>query len=149
WSRPLERFVVKLVKWHLRPGALFHQGPPTDKAIKRFYRNIGDDTPELMLLAFGDFGATRGPGLMGEGRLQQEQNLSNLLDGYQIFATEKKAMVKLLDGTDVMQLLSIPAGPVVGEILTALEEAQEFKEVQDRAQAEDFVQNLFREKYRK
>ncbi len=31
WSRPIERFITRLVELHLRPGQLFHQGPPTPK----------------------------------------------------------------------------------------------------------------------
>ncbi|HMP52114.1 MAG TPA: HD domain-containing protein, partial [Candidatus Melainabacteria bacterium] len=38
WSKQLGRFVAGLVKWHLRPGHLFHQGQPTEKAINKFYR---------------------------------------------------------------------------------------------------------------
>ncbi len=48
-----------------------------------------------------------------------------------------------------MHILSIPSGPHVGEILAALEEAQEFKEVLDRADAERFVKTHYEEKYRK
>jgi hypothetical protein len=46
-----------------------------------------------------------------------------------------------------MKLLSIPAGPIIGEILSALDEAQEFKEVLNVSDAETFVKNLYREKY--
>jgi putative nucleotidyltransferase with HDIG domain len=149
WARPVEKLIVDLVQWHLRPGALFHQGPPTDKAVRRFYRSVQDELPELMLLAFGDFGATRGPGLIGENRAELEKSLVGLLDGYLAYKEESSRRQKLLNGSDVMQLLSIASGPVVGEMLAALEEAQEFKEVGDRSEAEAFVTALFREKYRK
>lgn len=147
WSRPVERFIVKLVDWHLRPGALFHQGTPTERAVRRFYRAVGDDLPELMLLAFADFQATRGPGLMGENRQQLENHLIELLHGYNVFLEETRQKERLLDGNRIMELLAIPAGPIVGEILSALDEAQEFKEVPDRAAAEDFVLKHYREKY--
>lgn len=147
WSRPVERFIVKLVKWHLRPGALFHQGEPTERAVRRFYRSVGDDLPELMLLAFADFAATRGPGLMGENRHLLEDHLNELLAGYRVFIEEDRQRERLLDGRRVMELLAIPPGPIVGEILSALDEAQEFKEVQDRTAAEHFVLAHYREKY--
>ncbi len=147
WSRPVERFVTKLVKWHLRPGALFHQGPPTEKAVRRFYRSVGEDVPELMLLAFADFGATCGPGLLEENRIALEKNWIELLSNYSVYLNEDRQRTRLLDGNRVMKLLSIQAGPVIGEILSALDEAQEFKEVRDQAEAEAFVKNLYREKY--
>lgn len=149
WSKTLEKFIVKLVKWHLRPGALFHQGPPTDKAVRRFYRQVGEDLPELMLLAFADFGATRGPGLLDESRVALEKNWIELLSEFSVFIKEDEQRVRLLDGKQIMELLSIPAGRVVGEILTALDEAQTFKEVVNAADAEAFVKKLYSEKYSK
>jgi putative nucleotidyltransferase with HDIG domain len=147
WSRPVERFIVKLVKWHLRPGALFHQGPPTERAVRRFYRSVGEDVPELMMLAFADFGATCGPGLLEENRIALEKNWIELLSNFSVYLNEDRQRVRLLDGNRVMKLLSIPAGPIIGEILSALDEAQEFKEVLNESDAEAFVKNLYQEKY--
>ncbi len=139
WSRQVSRFVVKLVRWHLRPGQLFHQGPPTRRAVHRFYRSIGQDVPPLMVLAFGDLGATRGPGLEGDSRLSLEKNLLELLEGYYVFMSSQKAAQRFLNGNDVMRLLNIQPGPLVAEILGALEEAQGLDEVRSREQAERFV----------
>jgi len=55
-------------------------------------------------------------------------------------ATRK--LPKLLSGEDVMRILSIKAGPIIGKILLALTEAQEIKEVTNLAQAEAFVRNF-------
>jgi hypothetical protein len=149
WSRPVDKLIVNLVRWHLRPGQLYHQGPPTDKAIRRFYRSVRDDLPELMLLAFADFGATRGPGLMGENRIVLENSMFELLAGYLPYKEETANRPKLLNGTQIMELLSLKAGPAVGELLAALDEAQEFKEVSNRAEAECFVKDLYQQKYSK
>ena len=149
WSRPVEKIIVNLVRWHLRPGQLYHQGPPTEKAIRRFYRSVRDDLPELMLLAFADFGATRGPGLMGENRIVLENSMFELLHGYRTYKEESANRVKLLNGTQVMELLSLKQGRVVGELLAALEEAHEFKEVSNRAEAERFVKEFYQQKYSK
>ncbi len=150
WSRPLTKFIVKLVKWHLRPGALIHQGPPTERAIRRFYRDIEEDLPELILLAYADFGATRGPDLNDAlARQSAENNLAVLLKGYEQFKEKSLTRVKLLDGNDVMSLLGIQGGPIVGEILEDLAEAQEFNEVSNRADAELFVREQYSKKYSK
>jgi putative nucleotidyltransferase with HDIG domain len=146
WARPVERFVVKLVKWHLRPGQLFHQGAPTDKAIHRFYRQAGRDLPELMLLALGDLGATRGPAMQGGKNEALGDLLVELLNGYNVFIEESQRIPKLLNGDEIMQLLNLKPGPLVGELLLALAEAQEFKEVSNRAEAERFVRELYRQK---
>ncbi len=149
WSRPIERFITRLVELHLRPGQLFHQGPPTPKAINRFYRTVGDDVPELMMVAFADLGATRGAGLCGDNRENLEKGLESLMHGYQVFLEEVVTLKPLIGGHDIMQLLNLSSGPIVGELLKALEEARDLKEVVDRAQAEAFVKQLYLQKYSK
>lgn len=149
WSRPVERFISKMVALHLRPGQLFHQGDPTDKAINRFYRQVAEDVPELMMVAFADLGATRGPGLMGEARERLDRSLVDLLNGYKGFIEEVKGRPCLLNGHDIMCLLKLPSGPLVGELLKALEEARDAREVTDRAGAEAFVRRIYIERYSK
>jgi len=149
WSRPVERLITRLVEFHLRPGQLFHQGPPTARAVNRFYRTVAEDVPELMMVAFADLGATRGAGLCGENREILESGLLSLMHGYQVFLDEIVTLKPLLGGNDIMQMLNIKSGPVIGEILKALEEARDLKEVVDRPQAEAFVHELYTQKYSK
>ncbi|HEY9791987.1 MAG TPA: HDIG domain-containing metalloprotein [Candidatus Obscuribacterales bacterium] len=148
WARPVERFISSMVRWHLRPGGLFHQGPPTERAVYRFYRDVGPDLPELILLSQADFRATRGPGLL-EGREILEKQISELLNGYVVFIEGRKRTPRLLDGRDVMQLLEIGPGPVIGEILELLEEARSLGEVMNKQQAQEFVLELYEQKYSK
>jgi hypothetical protein len=100
-----------------------------------------------MLLAFADFGATRGPGLSGENRTLLENSMLELLHGYRLFQEEDRVRVRFLNGTQIMNLLSLTPGPIVGELLGALDEAQTFKEVSNAAQAEAFVKQVYLEKY--
>jgi putative nucleotidyltransferase with HDIG domain len=147
WSKPVSRFIIKLVRWHLRPGQLFHQGPPTERAVLRFYRTIAEDVPALMVLAFGDLGATRGPGLEGPNREKLDSSLIELLAKFPVFISGQQSMERLLDGNEIMQLLGIEPSPILGEMVEALAEAQALKEVRDRAQAEKFVRSHYLLKY--
>jgi putative nucleotidyltransferase with HDIG domain len=144
WSRPVERFVSKLVKWHLRPGQLFQQkdSVPSDKAFYRFFRKAGAEVPELLLLALGDLGATQGPAMAGENSDKLRGNLIELFDGFAVFNLESARRERLMTGLDVMKLLGIKAGPEVGRILAALDEAHGFKEITTRAEAERFILEL-------
>ncbi len=144
WSTAVSKFIVKLVAWHLRPGHLFHQGPPTEKAVNRFYRKCGADVPELMLLAFGDLGATCGPGLEGANKEALEKSLIELLNNFPVFISKQESMPCLLDGKRVMKLLDIGPGPVVGEILEALYEAQCVNEVVGIKAAEQFAVDYYK-----
>lgn len=149
WSRPVERLITRLVELHLRPGQLFHQGPPTARALNRFYRAVGDDFAELMMVAYADLGATRGAGLSGSNRDTLEAGLASLISGFENFVAEVRHQKPLLGGHDIMVLLELPSGPIVGELLKALEEARDLKEVEDKSQAEAFVRNLYAQKYSK
>lgn len=149
WSRPVERLITRLVELHLRPGQLFHQGPPTARALNRFYRAVGDDFGELMMVAYADLGATRGAGLSGTNRDNLETGLESLITGFRNFVTEVGQQKPLLSGHDIMVLLELPSGPLVGDLLKALEEARDLKEVEDKSQAEAFVRNLYAQKYSK
>jgi len=146
WSKSISRFIVKLVRWHLRPGSLFHQGPPTKKAVNRFYRQMGNEVPELVLLALADLGSTCGAGLEESKRERLESELFELLDGYFVFKSSELAMVRLLDGNQIMKLLNVPPSPAIGELLTALEEAQSLGEVTSVDEAERFVEQTHRNK---
>jgi putative nucleotidyltransferase with HDIG domain len=148
WSKNVERFLAALIRWHLRPGALFHQGPPTERALYRFYRDVGEEVPPLILLAQADFRATRGPGLEA-GREVLEKQLIELLQGYNVFREGKRTMRPLCDGHDIMEWTSCGEGPHVGEILAAAREAQALGVITDKQQARDFVVRLCQEKYSK
>lgn len=146
WSKPVDRFVANLVRWHLRPGHLFHQGLPTPKALNKFFRTIDDDVPQLVLLALGDFRGTCGPGLQ-EGRELLENQLRELLELYVVFNNGAKQTPLLLDGTEIMHLLDIPQGPSIGMLLEELREAQDSSEITDKPQAEAFIKERYQQKY--
>ncbi len=147
WSKPVSRFIVKLIKMHLRPGALFHNGAPTPRAVHRFYRKAESDLPELMILAYGDLGATCGEGLPEESRANIRAEFFNLLNGFQNFVDRNLEVNRLLTGEDVMRILNVKPSKLIGEILEALAEAQGVLEVQDRPTAEQFVIDYHAKKY--
>ncbi|HNM49253.1 MAG TPA: hypothetical protein PKN86_06100, partial [Candidatus Obscuribacter sp.] len=92
---------------------------------------------------FADFGATMGPGLSGEKRDNLEKAFYRLLDEYPTYMEQVRALPRLLSGEDVMKLLEVGPGPLVGEILQAVNEAQEIKEVTNRAQAEALARSIY------
>jgi putative nucleotidyltransferase with HDIG domain len=144
WPRQLERHVSKLVGLHLRPGQLFHQketNPPSEKAFARFYRKVGNDVPELILLALADLGATQGPAMLDETP-KLRKSLIELLERFYVFNEESRLKQRFLSGTDLMKLLGIQAGPQVGRILAMLDEAQDCNEITDRLQAEILARRI-------
>lgn len=139
WSRNVDDIITMLIGLHLRPGQLFHNTPATTKGINRLYRQAGEHFPSLILLALGDLGATKGPQMTDEKTNTLKQKFYELLKGYEEYCLTTEGMTRLLDGHEIMKLLNITPGKTLGQIMQALQEAQEAKEINDRAEAIQFV----------
>jgi poly(A) polymerase len=165
FSREHAETVAEIVRQHLRPGHLASSPEPvTDKAVYRFFRDLGDRAPSLLTVCWGDHAsympeaklkrllgaACAQPRRAAPARLRTEdarktvrhlQLVSFLL---RRFFDQDRAPVpaRLLDGAEVMKALKIPPGPKVGDALERLREAQAEGKVRDRAQALAFVARL-------
>lgn len=133
-SRRAAAVVERLVRHHLRPMHLAQAGEITRRARHRFFRDLGDDWPDLLLLALVDAAALRGDpplALWGDAR---GQVLRALMAG----ATEEQALAAappLLRGEDVMAAFALPPGPEVGRLLARAREAQALGLVTTREEA--------------
>ena len=136
----IAEFVKKLVRWHLYPC----QFSPTSsrKSLLRFFRRMGEDTPDVILLALADRHSTLGPEMAGEKLQRDHQNHLWLLKRYfEEIATLK--LPPLLTGHDIMTILNIRPGPKIKEVLTALEEAHQLGEIATGDDARAWVQAHF------
>ena len=110
------RAVAKLVELHLR----FHgygEGQWTDSAVRRYVRDAGDQLERLHILTRSDC-TTRNARKAARLRLAYdhlEERISELA------AQEELASMRPdLDGAQIMELLDLKPGPVVGEAYTFL-----------------------------
>ncbi|HVN16980.1 MAG TPA: HD domain-containing protein [Anaerolineales bacterium] len=121
------------------------QQEPSRKAIYRFFRDGEEAGPDLVLLGLADLRAT------------QEQNLKQedwgialdvariLLENYWEKREEAVAPLRLVDGRDLMNELKLEAGPMIGQLLEAIREAQAMGRVETREQAFDFARIWLKE----
>ena len=116
--------VCQLVRHHLRPGFLSREPQLTRRAIYRFFKDLGDDGPSCLLVWWADRMATRGPQSRLDQLDQQRGRLEELLGAYFFKAEEVVKPPRFVDGTRLMQALQLSAGPLIGELLGAIEEAQ-------------------------
>ena len=133
-------FVKKLVRWHLYPC----QFSPTSsrKSVLKFFRRMGSETPDVILLALADRHSTLGPEMSGEKLEHDHQNHLWLLERYfEEISTLK--LPPLLSGHDVMAILNIKPGPEIKEVLNALEEAQQLGEITTPEAARQWVSAQF------
>jgi putative nucleotidyltransferase with HDIG domain len=134
WRLPERATVVleRLVRHHLRPMHLAQAGEVTRRARYRFYRDLGADTRDLLLLALVDGGAVTGASPLAVWR--RARLVRDLLGGWREAETVAAA-APLLRGQDVMARFELAPGPAVGDLLARAREAQDLGLVRTREEA--------------
>ncbi len=128
------RFVTSVVEQHLRPGQMSSGGLPTRRALYRFFRDTGDAAFDILLLMLADSLAARGPRLRFQTWRGNVAFMNYILDRY--YHEEQPVQpARLITGDDLMAELHIGPGPLIGRLLSAIEEAQAAGEISAREQA--------------
>ncbi len=131
-SNDVRDYLKKLIRWHLYPCQFGPDSPR--KSVLRFYRRMGDETPDVVLLALADRHSATGPWLQ-PGELEAATHAHIwLLENYEAEQVVLK-VPRLLNGREVMQLLNVGPGPHLKEMLEAVQEAQQLGEVQTADEA--------------
>ena len=151
--------VSAVISQHLRPGHLASGGVVTPRAVYRFFRDLGPQALPLLLVCWADHAsylpAARvtkvlktaslepGQGNAALARLRPQearktvyhlQVIALLLR--RLFDRDRKPVPdRLLDGNDVMKALRLKPGPVIGEWLERLREAQAEGRIATRQEA--------------
>ena len=130
------RLVSRLVRHHLRPTGMMREGGqwPTNRAIYRYYRDLGSVAVDTLYLCLADYLAAKGPELAHPQWLAHARMIGHILDtGARPPAAP--ATPRLLSGHDLMRRLQLPPGPAVGRLLEALDEARAAGEIATQEQA--------------
>jgi poly(A) polymerase len=107
-------------------------GVLTERARYRFYRDVGGDTRDLLLLVLADTSAVGGESPF---RVWPRMALvRELLAGWEIQRASSRRE-PLLRGGDVMARFGVPPGPEVGRLLARAREAQDLGLVSTRDEA--------------
>ncbi len=122
----------RVVRHHLRPMHLGQAGEITPRARLRFYRELGPDTRDLLLLALVDAAAVTGASPLAVWR--RARLIRGLLGGWAEAETVTAAL-PLLRGEDVMARYGLGPGPAVGHLLARAREAQDLGLVRTREEA--------------
>jgi poly(A) polymerase len=123
--------VQTMVKAHLRPVQMGQQGPPTRRALYRYFRDCGDAAIETLFLSLADHLATVGPRVsMSDWR--NHVSLVNYILTKRFQEEEVTSPAKLLGGDELMTELNLSPGPVVGRLLETVREAQAAGEISTR-----------------
>lgn len=118
--------LTTIVQNHTR---LYSLGEMTPRAIHRFWRALGPAGIDVCLLAFADTLATYGSTLDSRLWLEMVERVYVLMRAY--FDEHSRLVVPpvLVDGNQLMQTFTLKPGPLVGELLDTIREAQVAGEV--------------------
>jgi tRNA nucleotidyltransferase/poly(A) polymerase len=111
---------------------------PTRKAIYRFFRDTGVAGVDLVFLGLADLWGTRGHTLGQDTWAEAVEVASLFLKNYWETPAESVDPPRLLDGNDVRREYALKPGPLVGQLLDAMREAQAIGAVSTREAALDF-----------
>jgi tRNA nucleotidyltransferase/poly(A) polymerase len=132
-------YVARLTDLHMRPAHLAHDLAPTRRAVYRFFRDADTTGPDCALLSLADHMATQAPALDPESWSRRLATTRILLDAFFRERPQRVDPVPLLNGHQVMAELGLKPGPLVGELLERLREAQATGEVVTVDQAWDWL----------
>jgi poly(A) polymerase len=128
------RALHKMVLWHLRPGYLADTPKPTERAKFRYFRDAGIEALGVLLLSLADQRATKGPLTTLTARRQHERVVSSLIREYLRKGKEKKR-VRILNGDEVMKKFKLSPSPLIGKILSEVEELQAIGRIRNKGEA--------------
>lgn len=134
WARSL---IIDIGRHHLRPIHLSSRATVTARAQYRFFREVGDAAPTVLLHSWADLRAT----ISGEAEdLSRHQVF--LREAFRFYKTEFLAsQVKpIVRGDDLIELFDVAPGPFLGFVLDCLREAQATGLINSREDALDYVQ---------
>jgi poly(A) polymerase len=115
-SRKEALMVRKLVSFHMRLHLLATAPVLTDRAIRKFFRDLEDEYFGLMILTFADGFATAGQTKHLEIAISRMIELKRQSDA-------KRKITRLINGHDLIAL-DLKPGPIFKTILTEMEELQ-------------------------
>ncbi len=138
------KLVEIMVRHHLRPVQMSHNGLPTRRAIYRYFRDTGEAGIDTLFLSLADHLAARGPHLELAQWREHTQLVEYVIGQY----FQEESLVspsKLVDGHDLINIFSMSPGPRIGELLEAVREAQAAVELTTREEALSYIDCLLKE----
>lgn len=134
-------YVKYIVKKHMYPTAVVSAPDLSEKVMMRYVRKSEDNAIDTILIAQADRLSAQGPEITHEIVEENIAALNKLLYFYLDALKTLEPLPKLLDGKDIMRILNIKPSKELGEIISALEEAQINGEVVTKDDAVLFIKN--------
>ena len=130
-----------IVLWHLRPGFMADIEELTARARFRYFRDTGREAVSILLLSVADQRATKGQLTTKAPRMHHEKVAFGLIREYFRHKKEKKAP-NLIDGNDLIRGFKLEPSPLIGKILSEIEELQVIGRIKTKQEALQAVKKM-------
>jgi poly(A) polymerase len=119
---------------HMRPGQLGQNGPVTPRAIRRYFVDLGPTGIYVALLSLADHLATLGP-QPADDAWQRHLGVVRLLLTSYIRERESILPPRLISPEELIRRLKLKPGPIVGQLLDLISEAQAEGKIHSKEEA--------------
>jgi tRNA nucleotidyltransferase/poly(A) polymerase len=128
-----KRLVQQVVANHMRPGQLSGD-KVTPRAIRRYFTELGPTGIYVALISLSDHLAMRGPEPLTEHWARHLATVRLLCNSY---IRERDSIIppRLLQGEELIRHLHIEPGPIVGQLLEQIAEAQAEGKIHSKTEA--------------
>ncbi len=118
-----------------------HNRSPDRRAIYRYYQAADVAGVDICLFTLADTWATFGPTLTQERWLTEVDICRTLLEAWFEKPEEAVRPVRLIGGADLLTEFDLQPGPLIGDLLYAVEDAQAAGEIATRPEALTYARN--------
>ncbi|MCL2485956.1 MAG: HD domain-containing protein [Endomicrobia bacterium] len=126
---------VFLVKNHMRPSTLTRKNVVTQKASLKFFRDIGENTPDLLILSMADWHSYKNLKKFSRKELKAQEKSVNKMMDYYYELKNAKPLPKIIDGNIIMKKFGLKPGPWIGNLMKLVVEKQQEGEISDQKAA--------------
>ena len=135
-------YISEMIRWHIYPSNVITSPNFEEKIMMRYVRKMENNVIDNIILAKADRLSAQGPDVTEEMTETNLSGLDKLLNFYIEIKDTLKPLPKLLDGNEIMQILSIKPSQRLGKIIEELKEAQINGDVQTKEDAISFISSL-------
>lgn len=134
-------YISFIIRHHIYPSSVVSAPELNDKIYMRYIRKTEDNAIDLITIAKADRLSAQGSAITKEMTETNINALNKLQEFYIRIKPTLKPVPKLLDGTEIMDILDIRPSKELGNIIKELHQAQLDGVVTTKDEAIEFIQN--------
>jgi len=131
--------VVFLIKHHMRLSTLTRSNTVTKRAALKFFRDIGSNTPDIIILSMSDWHSYKKLKIFSSSVLKSQEKSARELLKYYYELKNTKPLPKIIDGNIIMRKFGLKPGPWIGDLLDFVFEAQEEGKISKLSEALEVI----------